>query len=139
MNWFTKENVSGLSLEKKQALSIDNPCEHVEKDISLLTWVVKENDSFGSEATGLCKACFDEMKEAEQNEQVCCQDCKGTVLKKDSIEWRWYDFYAAQGDTPIVVCTVCQKEDKHALRVKNDQRDYEAEFGFSDDEFDTDY
>ena len=66
----------------------------------------------------------------EDEKNVCCHDCKAVVPRKVTIAWRWYDFYAAQGDIPITVCRDCQKAPRHPERMRRDREDYEAEFGY---------
>ena len=58
-----------------------------------------------------------------------CDDCKQARARKDTIEWRWYDFYAPQGDEPLVICTECQSKPKHVKRVAKDEADYRYEMG----------
>lgn len=130
MNWFTQTVVASESLEKKIDL-IDTwgGCEHVENAPNLLHIVLYENDSFGREGYCSCKDCHDAAKQEESNKTVWCHDGKHSVLKSDSIEWRWYDFYAAQGDEPLVLCRECAKGEVHRARVRQDQREYQEEFG----------
>lgn len=71
-------------------------------------------------------------------EKVVCSDCKKTFYKKDTIEWKWYDFYPAQGDVPIVVCNDCKGQGKHQHRVATDRANCEAEMGEQDDGGDID-
>jgi len=52
--------------------------------------------------------------------------------------WKWYDFYAAQGDEPLRICYACQKLAKHKTRVRRDREDYNAEFP-NDDGMGSDY
>jgi hypothetical protein len=128
MNWFTKSYVSGNSLKRKEELVTEwGGCEHVEADPSVMAVVAYENDSFGREGYCMCEAC-DTAADAEEGErEVTCTDCKGTFKQKETREWRWYDFYAAQGDEPYVLCEACRKAEKHLARVRKDQADYEKE------------
>jgi len=130
MNWFTKSYVSARTLEAKKAFVAEHGgCEHVEADPSLLFCISYENDSFGREGYCMCDACDDLALEQEDNEDVVCTDCKGTFKKKDTREWRWYDFYAAQGDEPYVLCETCRRAEKHRERVRRDERDRIDEMG----------
>lgn len=133
MNWFTKRHVGHLSIEKKKE-TINDPswggnCEHVEKDSSKLYMISAENDPWGREDYGICEECANKLKETEDNEQVCCSDCKKMFPRKETITWKWYDFYAAQGDVPLTICNTCRTAEKHQTRVANDRADYMHEMG----------
>lgn len=67
-------------------------------------------------------------------ETEVCHDCKKPFFKKDGIEWKWYDFYAAQGDEPLSICNQCRKGETHRHRVERDRVDYEEEMGRYDDD-----
>lgn len=128
MNWFTKSHVSTISLEKKQSLVEEwGGCEHVISDPSSLYTVSYENDSFGREGWCSCEACEHANEDKEGEEEVMCSDCKGTFKKKDTTEWRWYDFYAAQGDEALVLCETCRRAEKHVERKRRDAEDCEEE------------
>lgn len=136
MNWFTKSFVANVSLSKKQALAQENDCcEHVEKDNSQLAVVSYENDSFGREGYGKCQACFDKAEEQADEQLHTCNDCKSEVPLNKGVMWRWYDFYAAQGDEPLFVCDCCRPLDKHQARVKRDQADRDWEQGLEEDDY----
>jgi len=140
MNWFTKAFVSTLSIESKaKKCSQMDCCEHVEADNSLLSVISRENDSFGSEAYGMCDACNEWSMEEEGKEEVVCHDCKETKEKKDTYEWKWYDFYAPQGDEPLCICDACRKLPKHIARVKKDRQERDEElYGNQDCDSDQD-
>lgn len=128
MNWFTNKHMENATIEEKQeALSKECGCEHVEADPSLLYKVVYECDSFGREGYCYCKACWEQAQEEEDERKVTCSDCKQTFKQKDTIEWKWYDFYAAQGDEPLTICKTCKSAEKHQERVRRDRADYEDE------------
>lgn len=129
MNWITNTYCSVLPAEKKERLVKEHGgCEHVEENPSLLFRISRENDSFGSEAYCMCEACSNKADAEEDEEDVVCYDCQKTVKKKNSIEWRWYDFYAPSGDEPLIICDCCRKEEKHINRIRRDREDYEEEF-----------
>lgn len=131
MNWFTKTFVSTQPAEKKAALIAEHGgCEHVEQDNTLLFVVSYENDSFGSEGYCMCEACYDAMIAEADEEEVVCYDCKKTVKVKDSIAWKWYDFYAPQGDEPLIICNECRTKEKHIERVRRDREDREEELDY---------
>lgn len=136
MNWFTKSVVAGYTpAQKQKLLEQDSGCEHVEQDINLAYVLHSEKDSFGPVGTHLvCKACDDQAEEEEGNEERVCCDCKQTVKRKDGGEWRWYDFYAPQGDVPLFICNPCRSLPKHLQRVARDLADYNDEFGFDDND-----
>lgn len=135
MNWFTNSYVSSRLSEdeiKKKVSELDGCCEHVQENNSLLHCIHAENDSFGSETYGLCKECHELNEKEEGEEEVVCYDCKGTFKKKDTIEWKWYDFYYKSGDKSLIVCNSCKDKEKHKQRVLVDNENYQREFG--DDE-----
>jgi hypothetical protein len=61
---------------------------------------------------------------------VRCGDCGKDKFKYLTTEWRWFDFYAPQGDEPLVICDCCRKLPKHCERVRKDTADYNHEMGF---------
>lgn len=128
MNWFTSSFMFHASLPKKQAAVTEHGgCEHVEADPSLLYKISYENDSFGREGYCMCQACSEHADAEEDEEEVVCYDCEQTFKKKDTIAWKWYDFYAPQGDEPLTICQACRAAEKHQARVKRDRADYEDE------------
>ncbi|BAQ02689.1 hypothetical protein AVU38_gp161 [Ralstonia phage RSL2] len=130
MNWFTRGIIVGDVEHKQKLIAEDSACEHVEADVNLATVIRREMDSFGPVSSFVCcKACDEKADEEEGNEECHCADCKLTVKKKDGFEWRWYDFYAAQGDEPLFICNACKELDKHKARVARDDADRRAEFG----------
>jgi hypothetical protein len=135
MNWFTHNVIANHTTQQKQELfDADGGCEHVEQDISLAYAVRMERDGFGPVGSCVCcKECDAKADEAEDNEERVCDDCKQTVKQKDGGEWKWYDFYAAQGDTPLFICNCCRKLPKHQHRIAKDSADYNAEFGDNND------
>ncbi len=104
-------------------------CEHFTADASKLVVVSYENDSFGREGYGSCQECYDKSLAVVEEETHTCTDCKKSVPLKDGLMWKWYDFYAPQGDEPLFVCNECRKLEKHRERLAKDARDYEWEFG----------
>lgn len=136
MNQFTVRNVSNFSDKQKQELvDQDTACKHVEKAVSLAYTLHSEVDSHGPVSTHVnCKECSKKAEEEVENEEHVCHDCKQSVKMKDGYHWKWYDFYAAQGDEPLFICDVCAKEPTHRQRVARDRADYEAEFGTDDND-----
>ncbi len=134
MNWFTRTGISSFTEEKKKQLaSEDSCCGHVEADPNLAVVIRREMDSMGPVSSHCaCAACETLMQQEEDNEQCTCRDCLGTFPRSQVVMWRWYDFYAAQGDEPICVCDSCRKLPKHQERVRKDREDYEYEFGSGD-------
>lgn len=135
MNWFTHRVIAGNPTNQLQAhLSEEGGCEHVENDINLAHALRREMDSFGPVSSFVyCKACDEAIEEGEGNEERHCHDCKQPVKKKDGVEWRWYDFYAPQGDEPLFVCNGCRDKEPHQNRVRRDREDRDAELGEYDD------
>lgn len=136
MNWFTNNVIAAQSEKYKQdRFDEDGGCEHVEKDINLAYALRRENDSFGPVGSSvLCKACDDKADEEKGNETKVCCDCKQSVKVKDGIHWKWYDFYAPQGDTPLFVCKPCVLKEPHQNRIAQDNAAYNDEFGVEDDD-----
>ena len=134
MNWFTRESISGRTDEqKKELIEQDGVCPHAEKDLNLAQVLRSEKDTWGPVATFVCcLECDQKASEDEQKEKVICHDCNGTFEKKDTVQWKWYDFYAPQGDQPITVCRACRAKEKHQERVQRDREDCEAEMGYRD-------
>lgn len=130
MNWFVKKRnaIVGTSEDR---------CEHLQDGDHSHT-ATEERDSFGGDGYyHMCEACANKLQEEEDNRTVVCKDCKSVVLSKDTITWKWYDFYEAQGDIALVICKSCANGAKHQERVDRDRRDYQAEFGSDDvDDFD---
>lgn len=98
-----------------------------------------EYDSFGPlDFFAMCKECAEEQDRLAGEEEVTCDDCKGEFKKKDTIEWRWYDFYAAQGDEPVCLCIACSKAQKHLDRVAKDRYERDLELGEVEESSDED-
>jgi nitrite reductase/ring-hydroxylating ferredoxin subunit len=128
MNWFTKTPAASLSAAAKQKLVDDNDsCEHVQNDPSKFFEVSYENDSFGREGYCMCEACAILAQEQVQEETYVCADCKTEFPLKSGILWKWYAFYAAQGDEALPVCNACRPLPSHRARVRQDQDDYDDE------------
>lgn len=140
MNQMTKEFHGNATLAKKQALvALDGGCEHAEADASTVAYVHYEKDSFGPVSSyACCEACSKKADDEENSETYVCVDCKETKPQRDGIQWKWYDFYAAQGDVPLFVCDCCRPKEAHQARVARDQRDYDEEFGVEDNNSDND-
>lgn len=133
MNWFTSTLVAHTSIDDKRAkVEMWGGCEHVQTDPSLLYKVSYENDSFGREGYCMCQACSEQAHEEEMNQDVVCRDCDKTVKKKDTIDWKWYDFHAPQGDEPLTICNTCKSATKHQERVARDKFEYEQEMSSYD-------
>lgn len=131
MNWFTKKNLTNTQLENVvELVNTWGGCEHVESDPALTHMVVYENYSFGKEGYCYCKECYEMVLEKEDSEEHVCVDCKGKFKAKDMIAWKWYDFYAPQGDTPSWVCKCCQTKEKHLQRVARNRQDRIDELGY---------
>ena len=146
MNWYVKGVYSSFESIKDAVNEGAECCEHCyidgdsmnDLDEEFITASLKEGvftkrgemDSFGPVCIFIsCHVCEEANQEAEDNETVHCDDCKQARARKDTIEWRWYDFYAPQGDEPLVICTECQSKPKHVKRVAKDEADYRYEMG----------
>lgn len=129
MNWFTQTSMVDASLEAKKA-SVERwgGCEHVEANSALLHMVAYENDSCGREGMCLCAPCSAQAQAQKDAELVTCNDCKQEFKTVDTISWKWYDFYAAQGDEPVCVCKECRGKPAHQRRVQVDRANELDEF-----------
>lgn len=124
MNWFTESYVSNKTPEaKKKHIDTWGGCEHVTADPSLLAVIAYENDGFGREGYCFCQACHEKAEQEKGEEEVTCYDCKKEVKQKETYEYKWYDFYAPQGDEPLTICNECRKKEKHLARLRQDQAD----------------
>lgn len=91
--------------------------------------MVGESDSFGPVVRYLeCDCCYQKTQDLVMEEVVVCDDCSGEFMRKETTEWRWWDFNAAQGDEGYVLCKRCKCGEKHLARVRADRLDYEREF-----------
>lgn len=115
-------------------------CDHVTaEDLSKGVGYFYERDSFGLVFSEICcQECKDKAKAKEAEVIVQCGDCKQSFPRKLTTEWRWYDFYAAQGDIPSIVCNTCWTAETHQQRMARDARDYNEEMGFAEDDDDDD-
>lgn len=104
-------------------------CDHIK--MGDRCWDITENDSFGI-VSGYycCQACKDEADREEGEELVYCADCGEEKKTKDTIRWKWYDFYAPQGDEPLIICNECADKEKHQARVTKDLESYEREMEY---------
>jgi hypothetical protein len=122
MNWMS-DKTSPSEVERWLKHPGSDLCEHVAAKTAPPYIVRCEDDSFGPVCRNvICRVCYEADQEQEDNEEVVCQDCHKRVAKKDSREWRWYDFYAAQGDEPLVICNTCWHEPAHKARRAEDQK-----------------
>lgn len=130
MNWFTTKIVANVQEEERIIIAreLEDACDHVTEYPAILYVISKENDSFGVVGEyGMCEQCYLEMKAESDNEIVTCHDCNRPFPKKETISWTWYDFYAAQGDIPMIICKDCKNKPRHIERVKQDQEDSDEE------------
>jgi hypothetical protein len=130
MNWFTQSIIVGSSgAAKKELAEQDSACEHVEKDIDLAYGNHRENDSFGTVGSYVCcKACHEKIMTEKGEEKCSCSDCKQVVKRSEGFRWRWYDFYAPQGDVALFICDACKDKPTHVARVQRDDADRDSEF-----------
>lgn len=138
MNWFTSLRIENKTEEQKKAfIEDDGACEHAQADLNLAQVLRREMDSFGVVSSFVCcNECDKKCEEHEGQQSEVCHDCSKTVLMKDAISWKWYDFYAPQGDEPLIICKECKGKEKHQERVKKDREDYESEMGYNDSQND---
>lgn len=111
-------------------------CKHVQKQgLSVGVGYFYEKDSCGYVFVEIvCKRCKDKTQKKIDESLVCCDDCGSEKPSKVVRAWKWYDFYAPQGDEPRMVCTDCWELPPHQLRMKKDDDDYRFEHGIPDDD-----
>jgi hypothetical protein len=103
-------------------------CDHVTADPASAVALFNEDDSFGPVTRYVCCApCRDQRMKEEGDEKIACQDCGTVYTRKEVVFWRWYDFYAPQGDEPLVICKPCTQGPRHKQRVARDAQDRRAE------------
>lgn len=129
MNWFTHRVIEGVSTElKAEYAAEDSCCQHVEADPAVAYELSREMDSFGPVSTHvMCKACSEAAEKAADEELIRCDDCGVEKPRKEVRTWKWYDFYAPQGDEPMEICTTCWSAEKHRERMRKDREDLEDE------------
>lgn len=121
-------NILSFSFQISNVDLGDSVCEHVQHGKAQQYAVFKEDDSFGPVGRFVvCKACFEEEQAKEQERTEVCDDCKQPKRKSVCGEWRWYDFYAAQGDEPLHICDDCRQLPRHKDRVVEDRRSRDEE------------
>lgn len=107
-------------------------CEHLSVGVKAYR-AVYENDCCGTVGVyACCKECSEALDKQEDEEIVTCFDCGGEFPRKDTHDWKPYDYYPAQGDEPLIICNACRTAEKHLARVRKDRADYNAEFGNDD-------
>lgn len=130
MNWFTGKALGTVTAEMDH-------CEHLTEGAKYYR-MTQENDSFGIVGQyATCEACTQAMEKAAAEEVVVCGDCKQPKPRSQTRQWRWYDFYAAQGDVPYCVCHECWKSPGHQRRMAKDEADRRWEMGEDDDRDDS--
>lgn len=107
-------------------------CDHLEVGQVAPFWA-GENDSCGPVARyGMCAKCYEEHKEVQKEIEEICHDCGNEYPRSKVIFWKWYDFYAPQGDEPLVICDTCATKEKHKKRVREDDIAYQREMQYYD-------
>lgn len=123
--------VTGSGMDRYLGDDRCEKCKHVmagEPAVAVHT----ETDTFGPVGwMAVCQACHTESQESLSFDP--CHDCKQKVPEKDLRQWRWYDFYAPQGDEPLYICGKCWGEPRHQKRIARDRQEEEDEFGGRDD------
>jgi hypothetical protein len=65
----------------------------------------------------------------EERERLhTCGDCLKDVPAREGDTWRWYDFYAAQGDEELFLCIPCWQAPRHQQRLAADRAAEKEEF-----------
>ena len=137
MNWFTNGSVRDQK-HAERLFTEGGGCEHVEKDISLAAYWSAENDSLGRETYVYCKECWEKAQQEEDEEEECCFDCGKMFPRKDTIAYKWYGFYAPQGDEPLIICKDCKVLPKHLSRLARDRSEREEDERLEEEDDDID-
>ena len=111
-------------------------CPHVcAEDTSKGVGYFFERDSFGYVFTEIvCEECRVAQQKQIDESPCTCDDCKRSFPSKEVWAYKWYDFYAPQGDEPIMVCTECRGAQKHLDRLESDRRNREDDERRDEDE-----
>lgn len=124
MTNITYGNASSLSSD---VLERADRCVHAQVDLSLGVKYSMESDTFGIlEVCVQCKTCFEETKRQDR-----LNHCHYCGAEKETDQWRWYDFYAPQGDVPLEVCSDCWDGPAHQRRISRDNDNYEMDRDYS--------
>ena len=128
MNWFKGMNPNDYRMQYDPDLSRGDLCPHVEADPKCAYYARCEFDSFGIVGASVaCKDCDKKDEEEAGKLTVICADCGEPKPMNQCHEWRWYDFYAPQGDEPRIVCKKCWELPRHKERMKKDAEDADWE------------
>lgn len=106
-------------------------CKHVNKKSAATKGAgfFYERDSFGYVFVEIvCGTCREKGLREIAESMVVCADCGKEHPQKETRQWRWYDFYAPQGDEPRIVCNTCWALPQHVDRMARDKADYDNEF-----------
>jgi hypothetical protein len=124
MNWLSSESAEARNVARLLDSGHGEACEHVEVDRSLAVVVLKEDDSFGPVVRRVvCTQCLETHERYEAAQTVVCHDCGAHKPAGECREWRCYDFYAPQGDEPLIVCKACWDLPAHKQRRADDRQD----------------
>ena len=125
MNWYVHSLINSVKPSDVDR-AVDGCCDHIE--LGKPAHMVGEQDSFGPVTRFLeCVECHEAAIKQQNEEEVHCYDCRKMVKQGNTIRWRWYDFYAPQGDEPLIICLDCTKLPTHQQRVAKDRADMLAE------------
>lgn len=102
----------------------DDTCGHLKVGERAFNTVV-ESDTLApsTESYHECEACYN----SRMVELTNCPCCSRQIEVGDLREWRWYGFYAPQGDEPITLCVKCWDEPTHQRRIQRSREDMEWE------------
>jgi len=114
---------------------ITNPhceaCDHVRENSELAVAIFTEKDSFGPLCWyAVCEECYQKTVKDEDAEVCACHQCKTVMTRGKLYAWKWYDFYAEQGDEPMLLCSTCRNSEQHKERVAEDRRHRKKELGY---------
>ena len=130
MNWMRTVK-SPKEVKAKLDSGYCDYCEHVEADSSLAVAVFTETDSFGPvDWYAVCQSCLEVVEQEAAEEERACHQCRSVKKMSELTSWKCYDFYAAQGDTPMLLCNECRNSDTHRRRIEADQEAYDDEMEY---------
>lgn len=124
MNWEVHKVVK---LTSRMVDEADDVCEHLK--VGDTCHCIGEQDSFGPVSRFYeCADCRKKSRESADEVMEFCHDCGTEHPRKDMRQWRWFDFYAPQGDEPLEICNCCWEAPKHQERMLRDRQNKDAEY-----------
>jgi len=133
MNWFIPKVFNTRTICAYLGDDRTERGDHVDQDPSTAFVLEGEQDSFGPVSRYVsCEQCYRDSQEERRKELVRCDDCKLAIPSENVRTWKWYDFYAPQGDEPYHICESCWDAPAHVARMKKDDEERACEEEYYD-------